>query len=87
MPAARLASTGVSRLVTSRATDSLSPTQLPRPAARMSAAHAQQIRFPFLGTSPSNLRVHHSFSGLLSWVQLGYQGQFALRAMQLLSPT
>ena len=87
MPAARLASTGVLRLVASCATDSLSPAQLPRPAARTSAAHAQQIRFPFLGTSPSNSRVHLSFSGLLSWVQLDYQGQFALHAMQLLSPT
>ena len=72
VPAAHLASTGVSRLVASRATDSLSPAQLPRLAARMSAAHAQQIRFPFLGTSPSNSHVHHSFSGLLSWVQLDY---------------
>ena len=49
--------------------------------------HVQWSRFPFLDTSPSSSHVHHSFSSLLSWVQLDYHGQFALRAMQLLSPT
>ena len=42
--------------------------------------------FRFLGTSPSSSRVHRSFSSLMSLVQLDYQRQFALRAMQSLSP-
>ena len=133
VPAARLASTGVSRLVASRATDSffLLLGTLPS-SSRASCSfsihwcieagcftcngfivscsatspssshvsrsfsihwlieagllHVQQIRFPFLGPSPCSSRIHRSFSSLMSWVQLDYQEQFALRAMQSLSP-